>query len=62
MRAYDIWKKMILAKAYSKEVITTRINTVFAVGQITPDEYTELVSLIDITYAEQEAQPVAEQV
>lgn len=52
MKTFDLWKKMILAKAYSKEVVTVRVNTVFAVGQLTPDEYTELITLIDEVYSD----------
>ena len=52
MTPYQIWRKMILAKVYTKEVVTMRINTVFAVGQLTPDDYTELINLIEDTYDE----------
>jgi len=52
MTPYQIWKKMILAKIYPKEIITIRVNTVYAVGQINDDEYTELIQLIEITYGE----------
>lgn len=43
---------MIEVKAYTKGVVTLRVNTVFAVGQITPDEYTELINLIEDVYEE----------
>ena len=52
MKPFDLWKKMILAKVYSKEAATVRVNTVFAVNQLTPDEYTELINLIEQTYEE----------
>ena len=52
MTPYQIWKKMIEAKVYTKEVIANRINVVFAVNQITPDEYTELINLIEEVYSE----------
>ena len=55
MTPYQIWKKMILAKIYSKEVVTQRVNTVFAVGQLTPEEYTELINLIEEVYSEEVA-------
>ena len=50
MTPFEIWSKMIKAKAYTKVVVTTRINTVYAVGQINDDEYTELIQLIETTY------------
>lgn len=53
MTPYQIWKRMIEAKAYTKEVITNRINVVFAVEQITPDEYTELINLTEKVYSEE---------
>lgn len=52
MTPYQIWKKMILAKVYTKEVVTTRVNTVYAVNQINDDKYTELIQLIETTYKE----------
>lgn len=50
MTPFMIWQKMILAKAYTKEIITARVNVVFAVGQINENEYTELINLIEDTY------------
>lgn len=50
MTPYLIWKKMINAKVYAKEVATLRVNTVFAVGQLAPEEYTELIELIEVVY------------
>ena len=50
MRPIDLWRKMIGAKIYSKEVATLRVNTVFAVNQLSPDEYTELNELIAVKY------------
>lgn len=50
MKPFDLWKKMILAKVYSKEVVTIRVNTVYAVGQLNDDEYTQLIGLIEETY------------
>jgi len=52
MKPYDLWKKMINAKVYSKDAVSTRVNTVFAVGQLTPDEYSELIQLIEEKYPE----------
>lgn len=52
MTPFLIWEKMIKAKVYSREIVTMRVNTVFAVGQITPDEYTLLINLIDDVYSE----------
>lgn len=52
MKPFDLWKKMILAKVYTKEEVTKRVNTVFAVGQLTSEEYAELMNLIEETYSE----------
>lgn len=52
MKPFYLWKKMILAKVYTKEVVTNRVNVVYAVGQINDEEYTELIQLIEITYKE----------
>lgn len=51
MRTIDLWKKMINARIYTKEIASLRVNTVFAVGQLSPNEYTELVELIDAKYS-----------
>lgn len=50
MKPVDLWKKMINAKIYTKDVAALRVNTVFAVGQLSPEEYTELIELIDAKY------------
>ncbi len=52
MTPFQIWEKMIKAKVYTKAVVTTRINTVYAVGQINDEEYATLVQLIETTYAD----------
>lgn len=52
MKPFDLWEKMINAKVYSKDAVTTRVNTVFAVGQLTQDEYAELIQLIEEKYPE----------
>lgn len=52
MKPYELWKRMINGKVYSKEAVTTRVNTVFAVNQLTPEEYTELIQLIGDKYTE----------
>lgn len=51
MKPYDLWKLMINGKVYSKEAVSTRVNTVFAVGQLSPEEYTELMALIEEKYS-----------
>lgn len=50
MKPFDLWRKMILAKVYTKEVVTTRVNVVYAVGQLNDEEYTELIQLIEAKY------------
>ena len=52
MTPFEIWKKVIMAKVYTKEVVTQRINVVFTVGQLTPEEYTELMNMIEEVYSE----------
>lgn len=52
MRPVELWKKMINAKIYSKEVATQRVNVVFAVGQLTTEEYEELMQLITTKYSD----------
>lgn len=51
MTPYQIWKKMIEAKAYTEVVVTARVNVVYAVGQINDTEYTTLIQLIETTYS-----------
>lgn len=50
MTPFEIWKKIIMAKVYSKEEVTKRVNVVYAVGQLSDDEYTELIHLIETVY------------
>lgn len=52
MKPVELWRKMINAKIYTKEVATVRVNTVFAVGQLNPDEYTDLIQLIEAKYSD----------
>ncbi|MFP3917938.1 hypothetical protein U5N28_09020 [Lysinibacillus telephonicus] len=55
MRPYDLWKRMINGKVYTEDAVTTRVNTVFAVNQLTPEEYTDLIQLIEQKYSENAA-------
>ena len=50
MTPYQIWEKMTKAKVYSKAVVTTRVNTVYAVGQLGDEECTALIQLIEAVY------------
>ncbi len=50
MTVYDMCKRFINSKTYSKEVITRRVNTFYMVGQLTDDQYTELIALIEEKY------------
>lgn len=52
MTPYDLAKKFILAKTYSKEDITKRVNTFYMFNQLTQDEYEELMQLIDDVYSD----------
>jgi hypothetical protein len=50
MTVYQMCERFINAKIYSKAVITQRVNTFYMVGQLTDDQYTELISLIEGKY------------
>lgn len=50
MTPYQVWEKVIRAKVYLKEVVITRINVIYAVGQLSDDEYTSLIQLIEEVY------------
>lgn len=52
MKPFELWRRMINGKVYTKEAVTTRVNTVFAVNQLTPEEYTDLIQLIEEKYPE----------
>lgn len=52
MTPFQIWEKMIKTKVYTKAVVTTRVNIVYAVGQINDDEYATLIQLIETTYVD----------
>lgn len=52
MTTYDLAKKIILAKTYSKADITKRVNTFYMFDQLTQGEYEELMILIETVYAE----------
>lgn len=54
MKPFDLWKRMITGKVYTKEQVILRVNTVFAVGQLTPDEYTILMDLIGTHYLDKQ--------
>ncbi|MFP3917702.1 hypothetical protein U5N28_07820 [Lysinibacillus telephonicus] len=54
MKICDIWRKIINAKTYSKDVSTNRVTTIYTMGQITDNEYRDLVALINSTYEEKE--------
>ena len=52
MSAYTLCKKFITAKTYSKNVIENRVNAFFMFGQVSPEEYAELMELIKVNYPE----------
>ena len=52
MTPFIIWGKIIRAKVYTKEMVTARVNVVYAVGQLNDDEYAELIQLIRTVYEE----------
>lgn len=54
MTPFEIWRKIIKSpiKIYSKAEVTKRVNVVYAVGQLSDEEYTELIQLIETVYGE----------
>lgn len=50
MTIFGLWQKIIRARVYSKEESLKRINVVYAVGQLSDDEYTQLINLIETVY------------
>lgn len=50
MTPFEIWTKVVKSKKQSKEEVTKRINVVYAVRQLSDDEYTELINLIETVY------------
>ena len=52
MNPFELWEKMINAKVYAKEVVTNRVNVVYAVRQLNDEEYTILINLIDEKYTD----------
>ena len=52
MTPYILSKKFINAKTLQKEEITKRVNTFYIFGQLSQEEYEELMQLIEVKYAE----------
>lgn len=50
MTVYQMCERFINAKIYSQAVITQRVNTFYMVGQLTDEQYTELMALIEEKY------------
>lgn len=50
--AYNLAYKVIVTKKKSKTYCLNLINVYFAAGQLSNDEYTELIALINATYSE----------
>lgn len=46
----NMLRKIIIGKSYSKSEIIKRVNTFFAVDQLTEEEYLELMALIEEKY------------
>lgn len=49
---FNLYKRVILRKDYSEELITEYVDDAHNKGRLTDGEYDELVDLIDKTYAE----------
>ena len=52
MTTYYLSKKFINAKTYVKDEIAKRVNMFFMFNQLSPDEYEELMALIEENYTE----------
>lgn len=50
MSVYDLSKKFIIAKTYTKADITKRVNTFYVFDQLNQEDYEELMNLIEGTY------------
>ena len=49
---YNLMKLIIKSKKYTADYCYSKINTFFAVGALTEDQYNELVALIGELYGE----------
>ncbi len=45
--AYEIMKKLITRGRYNKELTVKKLNAYLAVDEITPEQYQELMNLIN---------------
>lgn len=52
MTTYYLSKKFIVAKTYTKEDITKRVNMFYMFNQLSSEEYEELMQLIETNYPE----------
>lgn len=50
MKAYDLARKFVVAKTYSKADIEKRVNTFYMFAQLTQAEYEDLIQLINQMY------------
>lgn len=53
MTPFELWKKMIEGKVYSKSAISTRVVTIHKVGQLNDEELSKLNELINLNYLEE---------
>lgn len=51
MTTYQLCKKMIKAKVYAQVDIQKRVDTFYAFGRLSDEEYAELMQLIETVYA-----------
>lgn len=49
---YNLYKRVIMRKDYSEELITEYVDDAHNKNRLTDGEYDELVSLIDTVYSE----------
>ena len=52
MTTYDLCKKFINAKTYSKAEIQKRVDTFYMFNRLTQEQYEELTALVNATYDE----------
>ena len=53
VNAYNLMKTIIKSKKYTREYCEGKLNTFFAVGALTDDQYNELVVLVKELYGEE---------
>lgn len=50
MNTYDLCKKMILGKTYTKTEIQKRVDTFYMFNRLTQEQYEELIQFVEENY------------